>query len=166
MYNIDFKDNSNIFTREHQIGCFPMWRKTIHDKIGYFDEQFKLVSDFDFQIKAAVNNCTFVKCNEMLGAYLALTPGKLSSNQSLQKKEQNTLFLRYGIYDHINWIYWMPSLEYKVDYLCNFDNYHHISLYFKHRNAFLTKRILLLFLSIIKQPRNILSYIKHVIFKY
>ncbi len=165
-YNIDFENNLNVFKRTHQIGCFPMWRKRIHDKIGFFDEQFRLVSDFDFQIRAAINNCIFVKCNNVLGAYLTLTPGKLSSNQSLQKKEQNALYLRYGIYDYLNWIYWIPSLKYKIVNIYNYNNYYPITLYFKDRYIYLAKRFPLFFLSIIRQPRNILSYIKHVVFKY
>lgn len=163
--NKDFIVSPKKFFRTHQIGCFPMWRKRIHQKIGYFDEQLKLVADFDFQIRAAINNCIFVKNRELLGCYLALIPSKLSSNQRLQKKEQNVLFLRYGIYDYLNWIYWMAALKYEITKIFSYQKDQPLSIYFKHRNIFLIKRMPLFILSIFKQPRNILSHLKHFVFK-
>lgn len=165
MYNKDFAINRKSFLRTHQIGCFPMWKKEIHSKIGYFDEQFKLVADFDFQIRATINNCIFVKNEQILGCYLALVPSKLSSNQRLHKKELNVLYLRYGIYDYLNWVHWIASLKYKITEIYNYQKRQSLSLYFQHRNIFLIKRVPLFILSVFRQPRNILSHLKHFVFK-
>lgn len=164
-YNNDFKNNPNSFLRTHQIGCFPMWRKTIHSRIGYFDEQFKLVADFDFQIRAAINNCKFVKTEQILGSYLALVPSKLSSNHRIHKKELDVIYLRYGIYDYLNWVYWIDSLKYNISAIYNYDKPQPLSLYFKNRKKFIRKRAHLFILSTIKQPRYFLSYLKHFVFK-
>jgi len=86
--------------RRHIIGCFPMWRKSIHREIGYFDEQFKLVGDFDFQIRVALRY-DLVKAGSFLGYYLENQQHKLSSNRKLQDMERTIVELRYRIYDKI-----------------------------------------------------------------
>jgi len=65
-------------------GCFlgpmPMWRKSLHDKYGYFEESYKLrngdiykpqvVSDFEFWMRLAQGGEQFFHVREILGAYL------------------------------------------------------------------------------------------------
>jgi glycosyltransferase involved in cell wall biosynthesis/SAM-dependent methyltransferase len=88
------------FLSGYYISCFQMWRKSIHEIIGYYDEQFKCVADFDFQIRAALH-FPFVKTAEPLGIYLEYQPYKLSAN-GLQELENNIVYLRYGIYEKVN----------------------------------------------------------------
>jgi glycosyltransferase involved in cell wall biosynthesis len=162
--NIDFKKSSKQFLRTFHIGCFPMWRKGIHKQMGYFDEQFKLVADYDFQIRVAINGC-LVKSDGILGYYLEHVPGKLSANSFLQKKEQNVVYLRYGIYDLINWVYWRVVFKYKINEVFFNNKMHPLSVFQEHRTKFLIMRTPLFFLSILKQPRNVLSFFKHSILK-
>jgi hypothetical protein len=77
-----------------------MWRQSIHDQIGYYDEQFKCVADFDFQIRVALH-FPFVKTEEPLGIYLEDQPYKLSAN-GLSDIERNVIHLRYGAYQYLN----------------------------------------------------------------
>jgi glycosyltransferase involved in cell wall biosynthesis len=94
-------DNRNKeFFKAFYISCFQMWRKSIHQSIGYYDEQFKCVADFDFQMRAAIH-FPFVKTKEMLGIYLERQPHKLSFN-GLQIYENNIVYLRYGAYENLN----------------------------------------------------------------
>jgi glycosyltransferase involved in cell wall biosynthesis len=86
--------------RRHIIGCFPMWRKDIHQSIGYFDEQFRIVGDFEFQIRTALNY-DLVKADSILGFYLENKNHKLTSNIKLLDKERTVVELRYRIYDKI-----------------------------------------------------------------
>ena len=88
-----------FFLRYH-ISCFQMWRKSIHQIIGYYDEQFKCIADFDFQIRAALH-FPFVKTEDPLGIYLEDQPHKLSAN-GLQPFEHNVLYLRYGNCQNLN----------------------------------------------------------------
>ncbi len=96
----DFNDGQSSFHKYHFIGPFPMWRKELHHSIGYFDEQFKLVADLDFQIRAA-SAAKLLYVDEHLGYYLEGTPDNLSSNYKLQDTELTVLHLRYGNYDRI-----------------------------------------------------------------
>lgn len=159
--NKDFSINKSSFFRSHQIGCFPMWRKQIHDKIGFFDEQFQLVADFDFQIRAA-RTCNIIKTNKITGYYLEYMPEKLSSNSWVQNIERNVLYLRYGIFDLFNWLTILSILKkYKINYLYYSNTENKISDQFYSYILFIGSRLPLLLLSIFRQPRFIMAFIKH-----
>lgn len=99
-----------VFFREYHISCFQMWRKSIHETIGYYDEQFKCVADFDFQIRAALHY-PFVKTDEPLGIYLEYQPHKLSAN-GLQLIEYNMIAMRYASYRYLN-LFLLPETNRK-----------------------------------------------------
>lgn len=101
-YNITSKSR---FKNSFFISCFPMWRKSIHEKIGYFDEQFKLVGDFDFQIRVAFYY-DFIKVDGILGYFLAGGGGlRLSQQIKTHMIEDNAVYLRYGVYSKVNICY-------------------------------------------------------------
>lgn len=151
----------STFFRFHHIGCFPMWRKKIHDKIGYFDEQLKLVADLDFQIRLSLSY-QLIKTESILGYYLENVPEKLSSNYPLQQQERNLINLRYGIFDYLNWSYAPKVIRkyrlYKIKY-----GYKYLNINLPR--FFILKRVPLFFVSIIRQPRFFLAFIKHGILK-
>lgn len=149
------------FFREHQIGCFPMWRKSIHRKIGYFDEQFRLVGDFDFQIRAA-RCCRLKKTPGCLGAYLDEVPEKLSSNRIVQDVERHSLYLRYGAYDLFNWFMY-PKIKkrIRVKEVLLGGEWKPLSATFPDYDAFRCRAPWRRVLSVWRQPRNFLAYVKH-----
>lgn len=86
--------------RRHLIGCFPMWRKTLHETAGYFDEQFRLVGDYEFQLRV-VSRFSLVKADRFLGYYLEYAGHKLSSNRRLQQRERAVVDMRYHGYHRV-----------------------------------------------------------------
>ena len=42
----------------------PMWRRSLHDKIGYFDTSYKSAADYDFWLRAAFSGSFFMKISE------------------------------------------------------------------------------------------------------
>ncbi|WP_321437110.1 glycosyltransferase [uncultured Bacteroides sp.] len=162
--NKDFSIDKKTFFRSHQIGCFPMWRKQMHNEIGYFDEQFKLVADLDFQIRIA-RTSRIIKTDKIIGYYLENVPDKLSSNFWTQITERNTIYLRYGIFDLFNWLTIIPILKnYKINTLFFYNKKVDISEQFYSYKVFIGVRLPLLLLSIFRQPRLFIAYIKHNIF--
>ena len=97
------------FLRSHYIGCFPMWRKEIHNILGYFDEQFRLVGDYEFQIRV-VRAFPLVKTEALIGYYLTSVPSKLSSNSSIQNIERTAVEVRYGVFDKMNLLYIIKAI--------------------------------------------------------
>ena len=112
--------------RRHIIGCFPMWRKDVHEKVGYFDEQFRLVSDFEFQLRL-LPEYKFIKAASVLGYYLEFVDHKLSSDRFLQDKERTVVEIRYKIYDKIL-MHTLPFISnYKSYKFLNFGRWYKIS---------------------------------------
>jgi hypothetical protein len=121
-----FDDHRSKFYSGYYMSCFQMWRKSIHQTIGYYDEQFKCVADFDFQVRAALHY-PFVKVEEPLGIYLENQPQKLSSN-GLQEIENNIVYLRYGVYEKVNFFNVRLSLQtYKKEFLLFYNEWNPFS---------------------------------------
>ena len=51
--------------------CGPMWRRSLHDELGGFDEVFESAGDWDFWIRCADAGKTFLKLDETTVAYYA-----------------------------------------------------------------------------------------------
>lgn len=52
------------------IGPMPVWRKEIHENIGYFDEAYHSSGDYEFWMRMAKNRYQFIKMEEEpVGAY-------------------------------------------------------------------------------------------------
>ncbi len=68
-------------------GCFigpqPVWRKSLHEKFGYFDESLKVVGDYEFWLRIS-SGAKFYHLNEPLGLYL------FSENSAEHRDNQTT----------------------------------------------------------------------------
>ncbi|MDR0428341.1 MAG: glycosyltransferase family 2 protein [Dysgonamonadaceae bacterium] len=111
------------FFKAYHMSCFQMWRKSIHETIGYYDEQFRCSADFDFQIRAAIH-FPFVKVKEVLGVYLDDQPFKISYN-GCQQSENDIINLRYGAYERLNIFRVCSSKKkYRKNHHLFFDEWH------------------------------------------
>lgn len=53
------------------VGHFPMWKRSLHDKLGLFDTEFQALSDADWWARCYhVGKTKFMWVNELLGTYL------------------------------------------------------------------------------------------------
>lgn len=52
------------------IGAQPMWRKSLHDKIGLFDEEYEIVGDYEFVLRAISQGATLSFVPEAKGLML------------------------------------------------------------------------------------------------
>lgn len=143
------------FLRQHHIGCFPMWRRDIHENIGYFDEQFRLVADLDFQIRIA-QQYPLIKINDQLGYYLEGTSSNLSSNYPLQRMEHTVLQVRYGNFNLLHLTELVSGLwKIKVFQYKWFGTYHKMKPWkLKDYYSYIAK-VPLIGVSLLKFPRHI-----------
>ena len=79
-------------------GCFmgpqPMWRKTIHDEYGYFDESLVTSGDYEFWLRISQTH-TFLHIPEFLGLYLKSPASIEHSNRDRQKYENQKILQMY-----------------------------------------------------------------------
>jgi hypothetical protein len=59
---------------ELMTGCFlgpmPLWRKSLHDKYGYFDESLRVAGDYEFWLRLASAGEKFMHMRAIVGTYL------------------------------------------------------------------------------------------------
>ena len=77
--------------------CMPMWRKSLHEQFGYFKEDFKSASDWEFWLRCAYGGSLFKKVRDRLGLYY-FNPKGISSNPEgtwSKMQEEKHVFLKY-----------------------------------------------------------------------
>ena len=75
----------------------PMWRKSIHDEFGYFNQYYKSAGDWDMWLRAAFGGVKFKKIPEPLGVYY-FNPTGMSTNpehDSWKKEHEREIFQNY-----------------------------------------------------------------------
>lgn len=89
-------------------GCFvspmPMWRRSLHDKYGYFDPDLKVAGDYDFWLKIAKGGERFFHLKETIGIYLDSRTSAEHRQKNLTAWETARVRGRYrkgiGIWDY------------------------------------------------------------------
>ncbi|CAB1059740.1 glycosyl transferase, family 2 [Olavius sp. associated proteobacterium Delta 1] len=77
------------------IGSQPMWRKSLHDKYGYFDEKFQTAGDWDFWLRIAPTE-TFYHLKEFLGLCLASPAEIVHPQQAIFEEETRRIYQQYS----------------------------------------------------------------------
>tara|TARA_R110000824_G_scaffold49483_8_gene138803 strand:- start:20752 stop:22734 length:1983 start_codon:yes stop_codon:yes gene_type:complete len=75
----------------------PMWRKTIHEKNGYFNDKYKSAGDWDFWLKCVFSGSKFLKHPETLGVYY-FNPSGISTNPDnfdWKRREELEIYKKY-----------------------------------------------------------------------
>ena len=75
----------------------PMWRRSVHDKHGYFNQYYKSAGDWDFWLRCAFGGSKFKKCSDVLGVYY-FNPTGMSTNpehDSWKKVHEREIFQTY-----------------------------------------------------------------------
>lgn len=65
----------------------PMWRRSLHDEIGYFDEKYRSAGDYEFWLRAAMENKIFLKDRDPHVSYFVNPQGLSTSRKSLASSE-------------------------------------------------------------------------------
>lgn len=83
--------------RNNNPHCMPMWRRTIHDRFGYFNEEYKTASDADLWLKAAKGGSQMKKINDIVGIYYHNPTGRSSDPATLKEmvNEVNEMRRKY-----------------------------------------------------------------------
>jgi glycosyltransferase involved in cell wall biosynthesis len=72
------------------------WKKSIHEKAGGIDTQFKFVIDPDLFARFILENANFVHIGEKLTSFRVHETSKTCTIQNVRKEERNILHEKYG----------------------------------------------------------------------
>lgn len=89
------------FTRSMHCGPFFVFKKSLYDEIGSFDEQFKIVGDFDWCIRAAKVSDKFARSDKIAGVFGRYYGSNLSGGNERHAMENNLVYARHGVEDKI-----------------------------------------------------------------
>lgn len=73
----------------------PMWRRALHDSVGYFDESFTSAGDFDFWHRVLLAGGVFIGCSDPHVEYFLNPDGLSTGNGSSVTREIETIHERY-----------------------------------------------------------------------
>lgn len=75
----------------------PMWRKSLHDKHGKFDESYKSSADWEFWLRCAFSGSKFKKASEVLGVYYFNPKGVSTDpqNNDWKRADEKRIFTHY-----------------------------------------------------------------------
>lgn len=91
---------SREFNKKNMLFCVPgnspMWRKSLHEKYGYFDESFKISGDWQMWLRATEGGAQFKRIPGPYGIYYR-NPNGLSSgrNMELTTREWMSIYNQY-----------------------------------------------------------------------
>jgi len=75
----------------------PMWRKSLHDKHGYFESRYRSAGDWEYWLRCASAGVQFRKHPEILGVYY-FNPRGISTNMenlSWKQEEEREVYTKY-----------------------------------------------------------------------
>lgn len=106
--NQDFADHVRCgfakrpsFTPEMMLFCCymgpqPMWRRSVHERIGYFDEKYLAAGDYEFWVRMVSQGMKLHYVPEFLGVYFHNPQGICNSNAQTTAEETREIVQRYA----------------------------------------------------------------------
>ena len=94
-----FSHSMAEFSPENMVKCLPgpmpLWRKSIHERCGFFDQDgCDYADDWEMWLRAVNNGCVFRKVNKTVGVYLS--GGRSQQNEIAQREEEARVFYKYS----------------------------------------------------------------------
>ena len=80
-----------IYNMPHQS---PVYRATLHEKFGYFDEKYKSAADGEFWLRCATKGAKMKKLNKVLGLYYFNPEGVSTDKKNQQWKQEEELEIK------------------------------------------------------------------------
>lgn len=102
-------------------GPFFMFRRSLLDEVGFFDEQFYSGGDFDYTVRLSMVS-QGVKVDGFLGYFLNEKKG-LSTAGNLQAIERTVIQIRYRIWNGFDLSKLDEAFKYEVDNILNHGNW-------------------------------------------
>lgn len=94
-YSIKPDFNPDIMLHGCHMGPQPVWRKSVHEKIGLFNEALKAAGDYEMWCRMVASGYKLKHLQEFLGLYLHNASGIVNSNQNLANQEAQAVRLHY-----------------------------------------------------------------------
>lgn len=85
-------DSLIIYNPPHQA---PVWKKSIHEKIGYFSDDYGYAGDHEFWLRCFINDLKFKKLDKICGIYY-FNPQGMSTNANKNSLNSENVKTKYS----------------------------------------------------------------------
>ena len=95
-----FEHSRNEFSKQNMIKCLPgpmpLWKSSIHERVGFFDQDnCNFADDWDMWLRMVAAGTKFKKVDDTVGLYYS--GGRSFENDNIeQKKEEAKIFFKYS----------------------------------------------------------------------
>ena len=79
----------------------PLWKKSLHDRFGYFDESYKTASDSDMWLRSCVGGAIIEMVNHPVGLYYHNPQGRSTNPQVLAEMVAEVVEMRRKYTHHL-----------------------------------------------------------------
>lgn len=78
--------------------CMPLWKKNLHEKFGYFDNNYKTAADADMWLRACIGGANIKLVNHPVGLYFENPEGRSTNPDTLREMidEVNKMRSKYS----------------------------------------------------------------------
>lgn len=96
-----YEHSINIFSEENMIKCLPgplpLWKKSMNDECGLFDESYAFAGDWEMWLRAVSEGQIFKKVDTVSGFYFVNPKGKSTDKEFEENKfvEEKEIFFKY-----------------------------------------------------------------------
>jgi hypothetical protein len=124
-----------------QGGAFWVYRKTLAEQLGYFDEQFRVGPDLDLSIRIAAGGYQMGRVDGVLGYFTDAQEG-LSTRDGAARSavERTAVQLRYGIFDKVRSELVEGGQGFHLDQVLSFGEWHPIETYLPGYQGYIRRR--------------------------
>lgn len=63
------RNDKSVSARACRIGPMPMWRRSLHNKFGMFDEKYQVAGDHEFWMRCVKGGAVVAKVKDIVGIY-------------------------------------------------------------------------------------------------
>lgn len=126
------------FKKGMLLGPFLMFKKSLCEKAGYFDEQLTSGADYDLSLRLAYNG-KIVATEKLLGYYLNEGKGASTRPNSKQPIDRAVIELRYGVFDRIDVSRIPYTVGFSIPYITSFGKQYHVATYVAGYNDILER---------------------------
>jgi hypothetical protein len=107
--------DAELFRSRMYIGPFFLFKRSLVERVGGFDQQFTAAGDFEWAARAA-SAATFSRCAELAGVFYVDGKGLSATAGHRHVAERVAVRLRQRVYDQLEPVDWRMVVEYLPDW--------------------------------------------------
>lgn len=85
------RGDSDLENGINRVGVMPMWRKSLHDRFGLFDESLKISGDFEFWRRCVLGGARIAHLDQAVGLYWKRDESLENRNRATMRKEDKRI---------------------------------------------------------------------------